>query len=83
MAVNRLEPDLLTLDSSDGTKTLQIKVKGKSLSVSVTDEIGLSTSTEIEGITRDQASTIGFALAYWSNYGRLNFQDHKPTPTGE
>lgn len=77
MAVNRLEPDILTLHSSDGTKTLQIKVKGESLSVSVTDEIGLSTSTEIEGITSDQAATIGYALGYWASYRKLNFQDHE------
>lgn len=77
MAVNRLELDILTLHSSDDTKTLQIKVKGESLSISVTDEIGLPTSTEIQNVTAEQAETIALALSHWYHFGRLNYQNQE------
>jgi len=77
MSVNRLEPDILTLHSKDGDRTLKIGTEFDDNNGTptpffrVTDETGLSTSTEIGGVTVENVSTIISALTYWSLTGKL------------
>lgn len=79
MSVNRLEPDLLTIHSKDGGSTLEIGTELEddngtvtpTLLFRVTNETGLSTSTEIRGVTTDNVSTIISSLTYWSLTGKL------------